>query len=270
MTKKIPLLTSSLKIPDGEHIGMISDLHLCAERPDITGRLEMFLQQLTGALDHLFILGDLFEYWIGDDASEHCQYGAIEQLLGHYIERSQVKLYLMHGNRDFLMGPALAARLNCSLINDPCILHVGSSSLLLAHGDAYCTDDVEHQVFRKLTRQSDWQEEFLRKPIEERQDYARQARYKSEVGKSEKTAVIMDVTQSAIDREMEQYQVNLMIHGHTHRPAVHRSPTQTPGATRIVLGDWYEQSSYLEIVDREIRYSIGDQQFQAALNDIAT
>jgi UDP-2,3-diacylglucosamine hydrolase len=248
-------------------VGMISDLHLTPDRDDISQRLQQFLEKQGSELDYLFILGDLFEFWIGDDATVACHYENIEAILTDFVKQNETVIYLMHGNRDFLLGAGFCQRQQSHLINDPCLLKIGSIEIILAHGDAYCTDDTEHQIFRRQTRNPVWQTEFLSLSVDERLEYARQVRAHSEAGKSAKSQLIMDVNQLAIEQEFANFKSSFLIHGHTHRPAVHSLQTAYRRCLRIVLGDWFEQSSYLEINDMLLSFNVGQQQYRINLSD---
>ncbi|HSH43608.1 MAG TPA: UDP-2,3-diacylglucosamine diphosphatase [Arenicellales bacterium] len=220
----------------------ISDLHLSPARPAIAASFFELLQNEARQADALYILGDLFEYWIGDDAAERLGYApVIEQLRA--LADSGVPLWFMRGNRDFLVGDRFAAATGCGLLADPTVVDLYGEPVLLTHGDFLCTDDVEHQQFRKTVDDPDWQRGFLDKPVEARMQMAEEARAESGRHKDSVSMEIMDVNPDAVRRAFETHDVRLMIHGHTHRPAIHDDPVA--GTRRIVLGDWYEQSSVL-------------------------
>ncbi len=219
----------------------ISDLHLEESRPDITASLLAFLKQHAGNCDSLFILGDLFEVWIGDDDSSPLT----EEVAAALAEFNQQgsEIFLMHGNRDFLMGEQFAASCGATLISEPYLLDRPWGTALLIHGDSLCTDDTGYMEFRSMVRNPAWQEEFLAQPIEARQAFARQAREESQQATAEKQSEIMDVNQTAVLELLHTAQQTTLIHGHTHRPAVHDFPLDeeisgSDVATRLVLGDW--------------------------------
>lgn len=218
----------------------VSDLHLSPQRPHIS---DLFFQLLRGEarrVDALYILGDLFEYWIGDDAAEVLGYTPVIDHLRELSE-SGVPTYFMHGNRDFLAGDAFAQDTGCEILPDPSTIDLYGENVLLMHGDSLCTDDVEHQEFRAMVADPHWQREFLRKPVETRMEMAEFARQQSNEHKSTLSMEIMDVNVASVREAFQRHGVHLMIHGHTHRPAVH----DEGNTRRIVLGDWYEQSSIL-------------------------
>ncbi|MEQ9562549.1 MAG: UDP-2,3-diacylglucosamine diphosphatase [Woeseiaceae bacterium] len=219
----------------------ISDLHLESARPDIAAQFLEFLQTEAIAADALYILGDLFESWVGDDdPDEH--YAMIKSALRAAGERG-TPLYFMHGNRDFMIGQRFAEETSITLLPDPIRLTIEGSDVLLSHGDALCTDDVEYQKFRQMTRNPQWQAMMLQKSLEERLAFARQARAASMQHGKTINAVISDVNQQAVEQFMTEHGSDLLLHGHTHRPAVHRFTLGDKPATRIVLGDWYEHGS---------------------------
>jgi len=161
------------------------------------------------------------------------------------LRDSGVPIYFMHGNRDFLLGAEYAKRAGMELLADPTIVELDGERTLLMHGDTLCTDDVEYQKFRGLVRNPAWQQQFLAKPLAERRAFAAQARGESRKQTAMKAAEIMDVNQGAVESAMRTHGVRRLIHGHTHRPATHRFDLDGQAAERIVLGDWYEQSSVL-------------------------
>ena len=267
MTETAPNSLPSLTFSESDRLAFISDLHLSPSRPDITERLDQYLREQATHATCLFILGDLFEYWVGDDANIACGYVDIEKLLADYVAIDGHRLLVMHGNRDFLIGNQFCQRTGGELIPDPVMIQIGSHPLLLAHGDAYCTDDVDHQEFRKLTRQQSWQDEFLSRTVEERIGFANQARSRSEAGKSSKSMAIMDVREQSVVNAMEDAKVNTLIHGHTHRPAVHQHQRQDAHFRRVVLGDWYDQNSSLEITGGAIHYATGGRHYHLPLGE---
>ena len=221
----------------------ISDLHLDDARPQITDLFIQFLANEARGADVLYILGDLFESWIGDDDNAPLGTRVAQEL--HALRDSGVPIWFMHGNRDFLLGADYAERAGMQLLTDPTVIELDGERALLMHGDMLCTDDVEYQKFRSLVRNPAWQQPFLAKPLNERRAFAAQARGESRKQTAMKAAEIMDVNQAAVESAMRQHGVRRLIHGHTHRPATHRFDLDGTSAERIVLGDWYEQSSVL-------------------------
>lgn len=218
----------------------ISDLHLSAERPHITDLFIAFLRTEARGAEALYILGDLFEYWIGDDAIEHAEFAPIVQAL-HALSAAGVALYLQHGNRDFLLGDAFCRATGATLLPDPTVIELYGQPTLLMHGDLLCTDDVEYQGVRKRLRDPRFIQAFLAKSAAERDATVRDYRAQSKVVTSQKAAEIMDVSAATVIETMQRHGVRRLIHGHTHRPATHSLAC----GTRIVLGDWYEQGSVL-------------------------
>lgn len=221
----------------------ISDLHLTDERPET---LQTFLHFLGGPArraDSLYILGDLFEAWVGDD-DDGAGNTAVVSALADYT-RHGTKLFFMHGNRDFLVGPDFAAATGCTLLPEYHVIDLYGSKTLLMHGDILCTDDVDYQVFRRQVRNPDWQQIFLNRSLAERRFLAKLVRNESMASTQRKSPEIMDVHPSAVTQTMQKYGVHDLIHGHTHRPAVHEFAIDGKPARRIVLGDWYDQDSVL-------------------------
>jgi len=221
----------------------ISDLHLDETRPQIVDLFVRFLADEARKADALYILGDLLESWIGDDDD-----APLATRIAHALRSLRdggVPIYFMHGNRDFLLGAEYAKRAGMELLADPNIVELDGERTLLMHGDTLCTDDVEYQKFRGLVRNPAWQQQFLAKPLAERRAFAAQARGESRKQTAMKAAEIMDVNQGAVESAMRTHGVRRLIHGHTHRPATHRFDLDGQAAERIVLGDWFEQSSAL-------------------------
>ena len=221
----------------------ISDLHLEDDRPDIADQFLRFLETEALQADALYILGDLFESWVGDDdPNEHYQW--IKQALCKLTKKG-VPVYFMHGNRDFMIGEAFAGETGVTILPDPHVATIHGDQVLLSHGDAYCTDDLEYQAFRKMSRDPQWQAMMLAKSLEERLAFAAQARQASKARGGTMSEKIMDVNADAIDAALREAGVQIMLHGHTHRPAIHELSVDGAAAQRIVLGDWYEQGSVL-------------------------
>lgn len=232
---------------DMPHSLFISDLHLCASRPAITEAFLSFLKFTASQAENLFILGDLFEYWAGDDDLNSVQHNAIIKALKN-LSKAGTQLYFMHGNRDFLIGDAFAKATGSQLLTDPTTVALYGHQVLLSHGDALCTDDSNYQAFRTQVRNPAWQTAFLAQPLSERKAQIEALRLRSEQEKSNKTADIMDVNEDAVKVLLSQHpQVTLLIHGHTHRPAAHPIKIGDRKLERVVLGDWYEQGSCLRL-----------------------
>ncbi len=222
----------------------ISDLHLSASRPAITALFLEFLGREARAAQALYILGDFFEYWIGDEAVDQAEYRPIIEALRALAARGTA-VYVMHGNRDFLLGERFAEAAGCRLIPDPLRVDLYGTPTLLMHGDTLCTADVEYLAVRRITRAAEWQRKFLAKSVAEREHLVRGYRAQSVRATSEKAPEIMDVTPEAVAAALRAHGVRTLIHGHTHRPADHRFELDGAPARRIVLGDWYEQGSVL-------------------------
>jgi UDP-2,3-diacylglucosamine hydrolase len=225
----------------------ISDLHLSVERPEITHLFLEFLRNQAVQADALYILGDLFEVWIGDDASVP-EHRAVIEGLRHLVDCG-TPVYVMHGNRDFLMAKGFEEASGCRIIPDPTMIDLHGEPTLLMHGDTLCTDDIEYQRFRAQVRDPARQQQFLSLPPQQRaaiaMDYRTQSREKS----SQKAQEIMDVNPHAVENALREHGVNRLIHGHTHRPATHEITVDGKIAQRIVLGDWYHQGSVLTCSD---------------------
>lgn len=225
----------------------ISDLHLDPARADITARFEQLLSGATEGIEALYILGDLFEAWVGDDAADDALSTGVANGLAELSARG-TRIYFLHGNRDFLVGQEFARRCGMRILPDPCVVVLYGTPTLLLHGDTLCTDDTAYQVFRALVREPGWQARFLAQSIEQRRAFAAQARAASQQHQSGLDAAITDVNGLQVARMFDLYGVPRMIHGHTHRPAIHRYAGESGGERlRIVLGDWYEQGSSLRV-----------------------
>lgn len=225
----------------------ISDLHLCESRPHITSAFLVWLAEVATKADALYILGDFFEYWAGDDAMFDDFHRPIIQAL-HQLTQTHTPIYLMHGNRDFLIRDEFSKATGVQLLNDPTLTQIYDKHVLLSHGDALCTDDVQYIAFRAQVRQPAWQASFLSQPLAQRKVFIQQAREKSEQAKSTKMAEIMDVNIASLNSLLREYDYPpVLIHGHTHRPMRHEHRLDDHLCERYVLGDWYEQGSYLKL-----------------------
>ncbi len=222
----------------------ISDLHLEAARPEIGEQFLAFLAGDARRAEALYILGDLFEYWIGDDDPD--PYFALMKVALRDLADGGVAVSFMHGNRDFMIGQRFAAETGIHLLSDPHRLVLYDTSVLLSHGDALCTDDIEYQQVRVMTRNPEWQAMMMAKSIDERRAFAAQSRQASMDHGAQTADAIMDVNHDAVVATMREHGVDVLLHGHTHRPAVHPMHVDGRMAHRIVLGDWYEQGSIVE------------------------
>lgn len=236
----------------------ISDLHLSQKRPGTTDLFLRFMEEQVDAGSHLYILGDLFDAWIGDDDTTP-PVNEITQALFLATTRG-ARLFIMHGNRDFLIGEAFARATGCTLLGDPTAVHLNDIPILLMHGDLLCSDDLEYQQARKLLRSQAFISDFLSKSIQQRKTLAAEYRKKSGEVVSLKSADIMDVNQHTVESYMRNSGVKLLIHGHTHRPAIHDFELDGQPVERIVLSDWHEKrGEYLRVSENEItRHLVSD------------
>ena len=229
-------------------IVFISDLHLAPERPQMIELFIRFADEIAAQADALYILGDFLEYWLGDDDPAPALKPVFDKLI-ELDEKHGTKIFFMHGNRDFLIGSKLAERCHFTLIDETHKIAINNQHALLMHGDTLCTDDVEYQKFRQVCRSEAWKQDILSKSLEERIQIALSLRAQSKQSTTEKEEYIMDVNQDATDNVFIENDISLLIHGHTHRPAIHHKTINGNDTTRIVLGDWYETGSYLRIND---------------------
>lgn len=225
----------------------ISDLHLDAERPAITELFGRFVDEEARHADALYILGDLFEAWVGDD--DPSEVGAFVASRLKALSDAGVPVYFIRGNRDFLLGEDYARRAGMRILPDPAVILLQATPTLIGHGDLLCTDDVAYQQFRAQTRDPRWQAQFLAQPLSARLAFAAQARAASQArfGELQATGMsetITDVSPATVAGTFSRYGIRRMIHGHTHRPAIH---DEANGCTRVVLGDWYTQGSVLRV-----------------------
>lgn len=223
----------------------ISDLHLDDRRPETTALLLRFLKQDAATADALYILGDLFEFWLGDDVPSQCSVEVAAALCS--LRDTGVPCYFMHGNRDFLLGEVYSEMAGMTLLPEEHVADLYGERVLLMHGDSLCTDDVPYQQFRTLVRDPAWQREFLSKTPLERLQAALEARDASTEHKGNQDMNIMDVNSGEVGLRFERHGVHRMIHGHTHRPATHDFEIDGKTVQRIVLGDWYTQGSVLRV-----------------------
>jgi len=221
----------------------VSDLHLSRERPEKLDLFDLLLARAARRADALYVLGDLFEVWLGDD-DDTPPHPRVVRSLARYA-RGGAGLYFMRGNRDFLAGPTFAAAAGCALLPDPAPIDLYGTPCLLMHGDLLCTDDIAYQAFRRRVRDPDWQRRFLAKPLWRRKMISRLARLASRAASLGKPEAIMDVNGEAVRETLRAGNATMLIHGHTHRPGIHEVALGGRVARRIVLGDWYEQDSVL-------------------------
>lgn len=217
---------------------LISDLHLDQDRPEHLHALQVLLAQHRGRASALYVLGDLFESWIGDDDDAPLNTAAIASF--RKFSDSGSALYFMHGNRDFLLGNDFAAACGGQLLDEGVVVDLHGQRVLLMHGDSLCTLDTAYQQFRQLARNPQWQQAMLAKPLSERRMLAQGMRMQSQNNNANKADNIMDVTPEEVVRVMDDAGVRHLIHGHTHRPAVHDVPLAEGTGTRWVLGDWHD------------------------------
>ena len=222
----------------------ISDLHLCSARPQSNRSFFAFLERDARSARALYILGDLFEYWVGDDDLGDPFNATVVAALARLVAGG-VPTYLMHGNRDFVIGEAFARASGVTLLPDPSLLNLDGQAVLLMHGDTLCTLDLEYQAFRREARSQTWINDLLRQPLAERKAAVEALRRKSEQEKRSKPADIMDVAPAEVEAALRRYGYPRLIHGHTHRPARHLHAVDGHTCERWVLADWYQGGSYL-------------------------
>ncbi len=221
----------------------VSDVHLNSARANIVSAFIEFLEQKARHADALYILGDLFDEWLGDD-DDNPPHREVSDALAA-LTATGLPVSVVQGNHDFLLGRKFAKRSGCTLLGEHTVIDVYGTSTLIMHGDTLCTRDVNYQAFRKMTRNPIVQKMFLSMSLQKRADKAANIRHESGKDVALKNHEIMDVTPEAVDAIMRKHKVRNLIHGHTHRPAIHDFSLDDAPATRIVLGDWYQQDSVL-------------------------
>ena len=226
------------------HTLFISDLHLSADHAHSMAAFRRCITTLAPQAEALYILGDLFEYWAGDDDMDDPFHTEVINAL-HGLTQHGTKVYLMHGNRDLLMGDALASAAGASLLDDPTLLDLYGTPTLLSHGDTLCTDDIEYQQFRAQVHGAEFQKNFLAQPLAARKAYIQQLRQHSAAAKQHKDSAIMDVNDQAVAALLRKYRYPRLIHGHTHRPKQHEHWVDGQRCDRWVLSDWDQQTSAL-------------------------
>lgn len=222
---------------------LASDMHLDPRRPEGLALFDRFLTEVAAGADALYLLGDLFEVWLGDDAI----HPAYEPVLDHLaaLEGAGTALYIQHGNRDFLMGEALAHRVGATLLPEEAVVELGGAPTLLLHGDTLCTDDTAYQEFRAQVRDPRWQAEFLALSPAERMEQAKQAREASREAQAAVDSEITDVNAGAVADAFQRHGVQRMIHGHTHRPDDHALAVDGTPCRRLVLPQWTDRGGYI-------------------------
>ena len=223
----------------------ISDIHLSENNPHLTNAFKTFLNESKESCTHLFILGDLFEIWIGDDDDSSFNQ-EIKKILTDFTSNGP-KTFFMHGNRDFLVGEAFGKETGITILPDPYTLEINNQKVILSHGDFLCTDDKDYIDFRNQVRDKDWQSNFLKKTISERKQIAVTLRTDSKEATLRKSDEITDVNNQSVEDFINEHQPDVFIHGHTHRPNIHN----VGASKRIVLGDWNKYGWYLEIVNNK-------------------
>ena len=230
----------------------ISDLHLSGERPATSERFFEFLEAQAARAAALYVLGDLFEYWIGDDELDAAGGDPLARRVANALgelSRHGVAIAFMHGNRDFLVGGRFGEASGARLLDDPSVEKVGGVRTLLMHGDTLCTDDHDYQAWRRTARSREWQRGFLAKTLPERRAALQALREKSKEVVGAKPAEIMDVNDAAVREALRTHGLTRLVHGHTHRPARHALEVDGRRCERWVLPDWYERGGYLSIDD---------------------
>jgi len=225
----------------------ISDLHLDPSRPAITELFLAFLREEAADAPELFILGDLFEAWVGDDDDSELPRMVADAL--SRVAAAGTKIGFVRGNRDFLLGTDYAARAGFRILPDPCVATLAGEPVLLLHGDLLCWDDTRYLAARRMMRAPEWQAAMLKRPLAERRLIAQAARKESAAHQGSMALDVGDATAEAVADHFRRYGVSRMIHGHTHRPAIHDLDVDGKPRQRIVLGDWYEQGSVLRLFD---------------------
>ena len=216
----------------------ISDIHLSDKHPELTQAFFTFLNESKEACTHLYILGDLFEAWIGDDDTTPLAQ-EVKNALRTFTDDGPATFFI-HGNRDFLIGEAFAKETGITILPDPYTLNINDQKIVISHGDFLCTDDVDYITFRNQVRSDEWQSDFLNKPIAEREEIAESMRDASQEATAEKSNTITDVNLDAVNSFIDQHKLRFFIHGHTHRPNIHNYQS----AKRVVLGDWGNSGWY--------------------------
>lgn len=248
----------------------ISDLHLCSEKPHLFELFKYYMQTIAPSSNRLFVLGDLFEVWLGDDCLDSINqenglkdYEIYQATISLFLAYSQSgrSLYFIHGNRDFLLGKTFEKLCGGQLLSEPFIEEQGGIQVGYLHGDSLCVDDKAYQEFRAQVRQPQWQSQFTGLPMTERLDIASNLREQSQQAQKEKSMEIMDVNAQAVDQYMLDHRLDLMIHGHTHRQKTHDWQINSKHYKRVVLSDWGEKGFYLSFKNSNPVESISENYF---------
>lgn len=228
---------------------LISDLHLQASNPELTTLAFSLFDKIAKDCDKLYVLGDLFEYWIGDDACDNTALEVGNRLAG--LSRTGVNIFVMHGNRDFLLGREYVESFGGELLDaDSIVVELAGTPTLLMHGDTLCTDDSQYQFYRRMVRNRGWQTDFLAKTVSEREATARMIRSTSKAhGHRAHTEKIADINKDTLKDTIIEAQTARILHGHTHRPALHKHVIQDREIERLVLGDWHEHQAVVALSD---------------------
>ena len=230
---------------------LISDLHLQASEPETTGLAFALFAHVANSVDQIYILGDLFEYWIGDDASDHTAREISSRL--RLLSNAGVKIQVMHGNRDFLLGEQFVEGFGGTLIRDDSItVEIAGKKTLLMHGDTLCTDDNQYQFYRRMVRNDGWQTDFLAKSVSEREATARMIRSTSKAkGHRAHVNNIADINKDTLEETLAEFDVERLIHGHTHRPAHYDASHNSHSVERMVLGDWHSDHAIIALANND-------------------
>lgn len=230
----------------------VSDLHLAGERPQTTAAFLSFLRGPARTVQALFILGDLFEYWAGDDDADEPLHRLVAGRLAE-LASNGVGVFFVAGNRDFLIGDGFAAEAGFERLADPTLVEIAGARVLVSHGDVLCTDDAAYQAYREQVRDPAWQRDFLARPLAERKRAIQGLRQRSEAEKQDKPIAIMDVNRDAVERLLRSFGYPALVHGHTHRPARHCHLVDGHNCDRWVLADWHAEAVYLRWDDAGAR-----------------
>jgi UDP-2,3-diacylglucosamine hydrolase len=234
------------------HTWFVSDLHLNARRPEAVRACHALLAQACTQAEALYVLGDLFDAWVGDDDLALPLHAEIAASMRRYVDAGG-RLYALHGNRDFLLSERFCRESGARLIGDPHLVDLYGVATVLMHGDLLCTEDIRYQALRRQVRDPVWQSAFLARPLAERHALAAALSRENEVEKSQKTDAIMDVAESAVQELLRRFAYPRLIHGHTHRPARHVHEVDGRTCDRFVLSDWYHGAAYLECTSQGCR-----------------
>ncbi|WP_018624288.1 UDP-2,3-diacylglucosamine diphosphatase [Kangiella aquimarina] len=231
-------------------IHIISDLHLCEERPDLTALFNQYMDEIAPKSDALYVLGDLFESWIGDDDDSEF----VKSIIAKFKDYSETgkPLYFQHGNRDFLLGDEFAKATGGVIVGEVHPITIGNKEAILMHGDSLCWDDKEYMQFRQMVRSDEWQQQLLSQPLAVRRGIAADLRQKSREAQANKASAITDVHPDAVKEVLQKHQADILIHGHTHRPDFHDIEVNGKHCQRIVLSDWGDKGHFLTIEGDEI------------------